>query len=173
MLQGKNCFHHLCLQGLCLRATTVLSTIQSPCTKPANHYTSVHITPEKLPRAVPSCTTLNYSHTKSNAMSLWMPGDTVTWVPGVSPPAAAMSCTYQAGVPVPQGHDGGGEGLAQAAHGGTMRRCRAQEPVHVPVVAGHGGCLAHGVIPQHVDGFVQPVFHFVLLEGQEREIGLC
>lgn len=173
MLQGKNCLHHLCMQGLCLSAHHCAEHDSSPCTKPANHRTSVHITPAKLPRAVPSCTTLSYSHTKSNAMSLWMPWDTVMWVPGASPPAAVMFRTYQAGVPVPQGHNSGGEGLAQAAHCGTVRWRRAQEPVHVPVVAGHGSCLAHGVIPQHVDGFVQPVLHFVLLEGQERETGLC
>lgn len=44
--------------------------------------------------------------------------------------------------------------------------------MHVPVVAWHGGRLAHGVIPQHVDGFVQPVFHFVLLERGDGERNL-
>jgi len=99
-----------------------------------------------------------------------MPGDPVTWVHPHQLPR--RSRTHQARVPVPQGHHRGGEGLAQAAHGGTVGWRRAQEPVHVPVVARHGGCLAHGVIPQHVDGFVQPVFHFVLLEEEDREIGL-
>lgn len=81
-----------------------------------------------------------------------------------TPPQRSPSLTHQAGVPAPQGHDGGREGLAQAAHSSTVCGCRAQQPMHVPVVARHGGRLAHGVIPQHVDGFVQPVFHFVLLE---------
>lgn len=58
------------------------------------------------------------------ATSLRLSGDVGTWVPDTAPPATAVrSPTHQTRVPAPQGHDRGGEGLAQAAHSGAVGWC--------------------------------------------------
>lgn len=83
------------------------------------------------------------------------------------PPLPLQFLSYQVRMPTSNWQDRGrGERLAKAAHRSAVRRSGCQQVVNVPVVG-----LAHCMAPQHMDGFVQVVFHFVLLEGRKRGKG--
>lgn len=77
-----------------------------------------------------------------------------------------ISSTHHGSVAVSEPQRGVREGLCEGAEGPVVQS--AEGAVHVRVTPCTPRALAHSVAAQHVDGLVQAVLHFVLLQRGKK-----